>query len=184
MRRSRPEGSPPGSSTEAEPPSPRRGGSRSVPPLLRSRGRVGRGSCRRSMLTSCLDHGDDPVHIGQNFIVPEAQHQPAIFREEPVTPFMLARLRMLPAIGLHGHPQRGAREVQHERRHRMLTSENASLWCYPAIGTKDAAPHRWDTFERHGRILSPATRTAPPPCPPPRHARERKVVRVPWLPIA
>jgi hypothetical protein len=59
------------------------------------------------MLTSCLDHGDDPVHIGQNFIVPEAQHQPAIFREEPVTPFMLARLRMLPAIGLHGHPQRG-----------------------------------------------------------------------------
>jgi hypothetical protein len=83
---------------------------------------------------------------------------------------MLARLRMLPAIGLHGHPQRGARELQHERRHRMLTSENASLWCYPAIGTKDAAPHRWDTFERHGRILSPATRTAPPPCPPPRHA--------------
>jgi hypothetical protein len=75
------------------------------------------------MLTSCLDHGDDPVHIGQNFIVPEAQHQPAIFREEPVTPFMLARLRMLPAIGLHGHPQRGARELQHERRHRMLTSE-------------------------------------------------------------
>jgi hypothetical protein len=59
------------------------------------------------MLTSCLDHGDDSVRIGQYFIVPEAQHQPARFREEPVTPFMLARLCMLAAVGLHGHPNAG-----------------------------------------------------------------------------
>jgi hypothetical protein len=135
-----------------------------VAPLPRSSGRVGRGSRRRSILTSCLDHGDDSVRIGQYFIVPEAQHQPAMFRKEPIAPFMLARLRMLGAIGLYGHPQRGAREVQHERRHRMLTSEMPTYGVTPQSGPETplcvggTSPSGAGEFHflRHGRHPLPA----------------------------
>ena len=81
----------------------------------------------RTQLTCLPDYSNSTVGIGQDVVVPEPKHHPAVLLQETVARIMFARPCVLSAVCLDGTTFTGFDlslcEVQHERWHRMLTPE-------------------------------------------------------------
>ena len=101
----------------------------------------------------------DKISLFQNRITNQP-HCP----EKRVAPFVLARLVVLPAIRLNRDLEFNAREIENERRHRMLTTEMPSHPVASQSRPQSTLGVRWTMacapcdldFEQHGRHPLPA----------------------------
>src|SRR5207248_9719354 len=118
-----------------------------------------KGFCRRTLPTSLSDDRDDPVDVGEDFIVPKSHYQPAALPQDTIAPIVVPRLRVLPAICLDCDHKSCTGEIQHKRGYRMLASampaDTVPSQSGPeaafGFGRKSAGAARHLGFVRHWR---------------------------------